>query len=366
MNSEDSARVSSSEILPRARAVGYGRSINVLCICGAIIGVAAVFCEWTYFSQVDYFVTGNLIDYIVPDRYHDPLDLSLIGGLIFVLGTGLAFVTPLSGLVQASGMVAFAIEIRNRASDVSSYSDGTMEFGLWIGFYVGIASAAIVLLSIPVPMGPGIERHRYDIRNRLFVFNGWRIGRKAHHIKRPKLVAKAIIIHRKWVSILIAVMLASTILVLHDRDFFREDPLLAEVMGGVILEPCSPDLGLYAAGPWESYHISMYEGENGTGWAFQNAGLDDGTWSALPLGEKAIGDLNVSLVIIDKWGDGMVGFGDSLVFTAQDDKMFVDDVVYRLLWSTNRTIAWSGWEISFMFHDGNLDSRMSLRIIYGL
>lgn len=341
--------------------VTYGRSVNVLCLCGAIIGVAAALSSWVCYSEMGYSVTVALGEYIQPSHYDSFHPLLFYGGMLFVVGTLLSFLTPLSGIVQGTGLSLFAVDFLG----ISAHLDD-VEVVLRTGFYAGIVSAALVLASLFVPMGPGFGSVRHGFRHRLSVFRGARPGRNVRVAQRLRAIETSALAQRKWASLLVAVILASAVMVFHDRDFFREEEALVPIMGGVQLYPCSPDLGLFAGGAWESYRVSLYEGDSGVGWTFQSDGLDGGTWSALSLGTGILGDLNVSLTVIDVSGDGIVHYGDSLVFTVNDGAAFSDDVVYRLFWKTNRSIAWTGWEVSFVFHEGHLDSWVSKVVRYGL
>lgn len=330
--------------------------MNVLCLCGAIIGIAAALSSWGCYSQTGYFGTATLGDYLQPSHYSSSHTLLFVGGVVFVVGTIIAFLTPLSGFVQAVGLSLFAADFLDIAVNLSE-----AEAVLWIGFYAGGVSAIVVLASLFLPLGPGFGPASRSLRHRLLVFHRMRPLGGPFAADRMRIVRKSVLVQRKWVALLVVVMLASTVMVFHDRDFFREDEVLVPVAGGVQLYPCSPDLGLFAGGPWEQYRVSLYEGDSVVGWTFQNHGLDGGTWSALYLGTNALGDLNASLTVIDIAGDGQVLYGDSLVLTAQDGTAFADDVIYRMYWMINHTItlAWTGWEVSFVFHEGHLESWVS-------
>jgi len=374
MGLEDVAGADQSKPRSDAVATTYVRSTNVLCLCGLVLGLAAMFCTWTYLSNPDSFSTSLIF---ISSSYLSS-GLGLLGARLFVLGTALAIVTPLSGLVQAGGLVAYAVSVMDRAAEMSAHSDGTIEFGLSVGFYAGVVSAALILGSLIRPLGPGFGSAHIDIARRLRVFSDGRPRRKwAYRYHGPRMrrdiawkskmsaagLKGFLSSRRKWVAMLVAFMLVSLFLVLYDNDFLRDQPPLDAVEGGVVLELFRGS-SLVKVGDWEYFRLSLNDSESHVGWAFQNSGLNGGVWSVLSLGKESLESLNVSLTIIDRLGDGRVGSGDKLVLTAQDGTSFAEDVVYRLHWRTNQTIAytnpvWMGWEISFVFHGGDMDSWVS-------
>jgi hypothetical protein len=351
----------------------HGRSINILCLCGLILGIAAVFSTWTYYSEGDYTSTTYLITILPPT-------VLIAGASLFVLGTILAILTPLAGLVQVAGLVGFLAPTMDRAALWSEHSGGSVEFGPSVGFYVGVLSAVLVLASLIHPMGPGFGRSRTTLRRRFFVYTSGKHRRKREWVYHgPRMKHKrarewkislsplraALSRHRKWVAMLVSFMLVSLFIGLYENDFLAEEQPLEQVRGGVFLELFPEDV-LAGSNYWEAFHLSASQGDSGTGWTFQNSGLDGGVWSVLDLGKRSLGPLNLSLTIIDRQGNGVASPGDKLVITAQDATVFADDTVYSLYWRTNRTIAWTGWEVSFEFHDGCLDSWISEQVRYGL
>ncbi len=379
MDPEGVAGVTASEPRSEEVAATYVRSTNVLCLCGLVLGLAAMFCTWTYLSNPDSINTSFFVPVL-----HTSSNLSSTGAWLFILGTAFAIVTPLSGLVQAGGLVAYAVGVLDRAAELSAHSDGTVELGLSIGFYIGVVSAALVLGSLIRPMGPGFGSTRVNVMRRLRVFSDGRPRRKRtyrYHGARmrrdiawkPKISVAGLkgflSSRRKWVAMLVAFMLVSLVLVLQQHDFLRDEPPLDTVEGGIVLE-LSRDHFLMVSRPWEQSHLVMSDGESYVGWPLQTAGLDGGTWSVLSLGKVSIDALTVSLTVIDRLGDGESGSGDMLVVTAQDGTAFAEDVVYRLRGRTNLTDPfessayddyhrYAAWEVSFAFHDGHMDSWIS-------
>jgi len=371
MGLEDVAGADQSKPRSDAVATTYVRSTNVLCLCGLVLGLAAMFCTWTYLSNPDSFSTSLIF---ISSSYLSS-GLGLLGARLFVLGTVLAIVTPLSGLVQAGGLVAYAVFVMDRAAEMSAHSDGTIEFGLSIGFYIGVVSAALVLGSLIRPMGPGFGSTRVDIMRRLRVFSGGRPRRKRtyryHGARMRRDIAwkskisaaglrGVLSAQRKWVAMLVAFMLVSLVLALYENDFLMDRPPLDAVEGGVVLELSRDSSLLRGSYYWEMSHLSMGDDESYVEWTFEDSGLDGGAWSALSLGKESLDRLNVSLTVIDRLGDGEFGSGDKLVVTAQKGTVFAEDVVYGLRWTTDQTDYYRvGWEVSFAFHGGNLDSWIS-------
>ncbi|OGS52271.1 MAG: hypothetical protein A3K75_06065 [Euryarchaeota archaeon RBG_13_61_15] len=57
--------------------------VNALCLGAAILGVAAMFCAWSYYSMPGYVASGFLNDFISETHLFDSAS---VGGLLFIAG----------------------------------------------------------------------------------------------------------------------------------------------------------------------------------------------------------------------------------------------------------------------------------------
>jgi len=122
---------------------------NVLGLAGAVIGVLAVFSTWLSACR-----PMNLLD-IYENIAHD--QLAYWSAVAIILGTLVSFVTQTGALAQIAGMYMWW------SWGEDAPSDG--------GFYVVMASSIILFVSLVRPLGPGLIRGPFTIRNRLLMFD---------------------------------------------------------------------------------------------------------------------------------------------------------------------------------------------------
>ena len=144
--------------------------VNFHTILGGIIGILSMFLPWIIrngsesHSLIEILSgssgLGFSLDFLFP-----------LIALIFVLGTGIVFLSPYGGALQiaSASMVLFLVGI---ASSVN-----TEEHSVSLGFgpYLGLASSVIVFISIIFPFGIGFGHWRpIGNRGRNYTFNFYR------------------------------------------------------------------------------------------------------------------------------------------------------------------------------------------------
>lgn len=138
---------------PSTPSIAVNLNVNILCIVGASIGIIALFLAWiheppTMPSPPDIRYEPT-IAYMVSHEY-----LYYGASVAFLAGTVAAFVTPLGGIVQAGGLLAFAAGIIDSGGD--PWLDGIdPQQELRAGMYLGIASCTLVITSLFSPLGTG-------------------------------------------------------------------------------------------------------------------------------------------------------------------------------------------------------------------
>jgi hypothetical protein len=146
--------------------------INVLCVTGAALGIVSLFFPWIVGGDLPNDVLYS--DLLVNDILLGPPGFStvfIIFCSLFLVGTGLSFLTPTGGFVQMVGIIGFL------ASYPSAYRDmaGTQELSL--GAYLGMLSAAVVIVGLCLPVGPGhrssasVFRKMVSSANRFLTFS---------------------------------------------------------------------------------------------------------------------------------------------------------------------------------------------------
>lgn len=128
-------------------------NVNLLCLVGACIGLVAAFVVWIneppsipgppnirWEPSVVYMVTNHYLYYGI--------------SAAFLVGTIVAFASPIGGIMQSASIVAFAIGIVESGND--PWVDGIdPQQTLRIGMYLGIVSCTLVMTSLISPLGIG-------------------------------------------------------------------------------------------------------------------------------------------------------------------------------------------------------------------
>jgi len=155
--------------------------INLLTITGAIIGVISLLAVWCITRiSVPAPLIGeeaniglNLI--LKPIQSSERIaDILYMSGILFFIGTIIAFFSPIGGFAQISGIFLLLI---GTSSDWNAWY-----FDLKIGPIIGLISALIVLLSILFPITISRDMNRIGITARFLTFG------KYHGLIRRKLV----------------------------------------------------------------------------------------------------------------------------------------------------------------------------------
>jgi len=146
--------------------------VNLLCLVGVIVGIISLLSVWLI---IDIHISSDT----PPLEVHTGLDLVLTSDyltfapghswsigpyvhpimLVYVLGIIISLSTPLGGTIQL--LAISALYLTNPPFPNSRL------FEIQIGVYIGILSAAIVLLSFLYPVGLNLERLHGSRLNRL-------------------------------------------------------------------------------------------------------------------------------------------------------------------------------------------------------
>lgn len=339
------------------------RAVNVLCLCGAVIGIASVFCTWSFLvSSGEIIASESLVERL------DPFSSNLwfAGSAIFLVGTVVALFTTLSGFVQFAGIVVYVAAIRDRTAELEGVPASDFSFGIGLGLMMGVVSASAVLFSVFLPAGPGLRTAPATLLDRLLVFRRGAASRVGSAAAKAEAAERAKAFFRsqgKWVSFIVATSLVSAGLVSVDGGLYPTDPLLEQVGGGIEIDVNSFAVVAFGlACDWSEHTLRLSDEQASIEWVLASEELSNGSWCAVDFGSRVLGSLVVSLTVIDQSGDGRFGSGDSLVVVAQNGTAFAEDVAYGLEWTETGpppTIPPSGSysvSVTFVIYEGSIDS----------
>lgn len=157
-----------------------GARVNVLCLMGAVLGFFCMY-ELTWASG-SYGVLNMEVDWAVwpPMEYFATRE---VYSWFFVVGTVLAFFTPVAGCLQLCGVTVFAFDLYDTLN-------GPAGTGVWgaSGFVVAMAATSIVLISLAHPYGVGYRGRPIDLPGRILTVSSpafaEKITRWRHHRTR--------------------------------------------------------------------------------------------------------------------------------------------------------------------------------------
>jgi len=131
--------------------------VNLLCIAGAALGLASLFLPWWQGYDFGLGMMEERDYTLVQDVLLDSTgygSMFVVACTLFALGTFLAFLSPLGGLVQFPGVIGFLAMF---GSEIGVHRG---EDTVALGAYLGLASASIVTVSLMTPLGIGYSLKR--------------------------------------------------------------------------------------------------------------------------------------------------------------------------------------------------------------
>ena len=163
---------------PKMSGEGGRWRINALCLIGAIIGIFCVVTPWTFNIITGEFIRHFAFDSITPFDVARGLSFdnvvisanTTIAVLIMILGIAFSFITPLGGFVQLGGLIAYAAYTPYIISRVRIPEAIVKVDNFVFGFFLGLLSASLCLLSIWKPLGFGYGDKSIRWKERLINF----------------------------------------------------------------------------------------------------------------------------------------------------------------------------------------------------
>lgn len=146
----------------------YRIRVNMLCYIGAILAVLALFLPWAVIQNELTDSRVNLGPYDFDEGFPSNFRYSVT---LFLIGTILAFLTPIGGILQFIGSVGFMLT----ASTTDFPIPGLVDMIFYVGPVIGFLASFMVLLSLLSPIGIGYNQEtEYDGISRILSISLYR------------------------------------------------------------------------------------------------------------------------------------------------------------------------------------------------
>jgi hypothetical protein len=309
--------------------------VNLLCILGAVVGLAALFLPWMWTAEGLSSVDWSAAD-VLKDGGSWSLGSIHTALIIFTTGTIMALAVPSGGIVQAIGLAMFYSEEVLREERFTS--GGVMQAGLSIGVFVAILSTAVVIAGLVSPTGPGHGTKHNWWSSRALTFARTRVSKnrvvRLSWAKPREVFAVVRRPSRKATARLVAVFAVASIA--YAAAFsYQDDGAARRVGDGVLLSMGELRMGH----DWDNSRISVSDGVNQVQWNLTTDIWEHGAWTAVAFEPKDLGDVELRLTVVDWGGDGYCTLGDQIVLAPINESAFEDDVQYILVLSDPREFS---------------------------
>ena len=149
----------------------YQIKVNVLCLAGAILGVLSLFMPWALVHDSFLDETTNIGAFDFDESFQGSATFSdnfQFTVTLFMIGTLVAFLLPLGGILQIIGSVGFIL------TTVTYPEIGNDEVIFWVGAAIAIISSVMVLIGLAYPEGIGFEKGKRSAVERLLTVSLFR------------------------------------------------------------------------------------------------------------------------------------------------------------------------------------------------
>jgi hypothetical protein len=136
-------------------------NVNLLAIAGIVVGIISILSDWLVQISLSGNVGFNAIDlFNIPHQKDDVK----IATLLFLSGTVLALITPMSGILQLTGVALYL------SAAEAMPGHGVLDW-VGIGLYLGIISAIILFASVVRPIRIGYDEKHPKLVSRILTFS---------------------------------------------------------------------------------------------------------------------------------------------------------------------------------------------------
>jgi len=351
-------------------------SVNFLCLIGAMIGLGSIFIPWTWVEAGLWHSDVTLLDTL----HFIQIEYFTVAGLVFAVGTVIAFAFPIACGIQIAGVIGFYHFWAQHGFT------GGVAGGLSIGYLLAILSCAIVAVSVVWPAGPGYSSSR--ARRSVCIQIAHRTGSERSRADGPSSTVAGGVLGdarntRQWI---VALAAAASLVVLAlgvANSTYKSPEPLVEVNGGVMAI-----IGQGTATPfgsWNGSELIVSDGIENVTWILQNEswGPREMTgWNSVSFEAKNLSGLILTPTVVNWLGYGYILPGDQVVLVAEwhgqsrerfaegttytmsliaEPPPVMDDILYYNLIAIRdagyRLYSMPlGFEITFEFLDGRLSS----------
>jgi len=135
-------------------------NVNLLAVAGIGVGIISMLSDWLVMVSL----SGN-VGYNAIDLFNMPIkDDFTTATLLFFSGTALALITPMSGILQLTGVALFF------SAAEAMPAPGVLDWA-GIGPYIGIISAIILFASVVKPIGIRYDEKHPKLVGRILTFS---------------------------------------------------------------------------------------------------------------------------------------------------------------------------------------------------
>jgi hypothetical protein len=339
---EDTPKGSQSRVLQRRETNHTIRStvvtVNMFCVIGAAIGLSAVFLPWLWTSVEGLQVDSTYAEYLCSSNPSSGNERGLfLGGILFIVGSGLAFAIPAGCFVQGLGLLWFLTAELNREARISesSYS-GMIDGGIAYGWYVGVLSLMLVVVGITMTYDAAVPKEDGRKGGRIYTFakvTKKKGGNASVSFASSSEMVAAFKQRKIWTGVLATLFLVSGTLVIADSPPVSYDNPVKESQEGVQLRLMDVGLVMLSA-RWDDFTVTIQEGSESVNWT-QLSVTDSsfgGTGEVLyTFDSRNLSGLWLRLELLDFGGEGQWSAGDVVTIALDgDSQKFKEETVYAI------------------------------------
>jgi len=149
----------------------YQVKVNILCLAGAVLGILSLFMPWALVHDPFQDDTTNIGAFDFDESFGGgssfPANFQFTV-ILFIIGTLVAFLLPLGGVLQLIGSVGFIL------TTVTYPKIGNDEVIFWVGAAIATISSALVLVGLAYPEGIGFAKGKRTAMERLLTVSLFR------------------------------------------------------------------------------------------------------------------------------------------------------------------------------------------------
>jgi hypothetical protein len=329
--------------------------VNLFAVSGAAIGILSLFgCwQWTSYPLGDYQHTAVFSFTHLYEAAHRPE--MLLGEVVFLAGSLIAFRKTFGAAVQFSGLVVYCLGYLDLKRDLDYPG---WDVGLGLGFWAAVFATSLVVAGFvfalmtdvrPFMLNPDRSDRLTTVRTR---------GFGSSESAKMESSGGRVTSMRKAGSVIVSVLLIACLSIGAIAYLQANEAIVQEIDGGV---GWTLDFSWMS---WSQADVWIHDDDVAASWSLEDKGLDNGTWAAYTASPRPFGEQDITLTVVDSTGNGIADYGDTLIFMIPGSS-FESGKTYHADITNGMSLSWSGWELEFEFQNGRLAS-YSVHHVIGL